>query len=150
MATKTQPESAVATFLAGRWEEGAKKMAALVEALPEDRLEWTAASGARSYGGVLRHVAFWNRYIADSLRGKAADDSSNELPAAEYATKVKVLAAVEETSREVVAALRERPKSADQNTLELAVAFLEHNAEHYGQLAVYARLLGIVPPSSRG
>ena len=33
---------------------------------------------------------------------------------------------------------------------ELLVSFIEHNCEHYGQLVVYARLSGIVPPASRG
>jgi len=28
------------------------------------------------------------------------------------------------------------------------MTFVEHTAEHYGQLAVYGRLIGIVPPAS--
>jgi uncharacterized damage-inducible protein DinB len=32
---------------------------------------------------------------------------------------------------------------------EMLVTFIEHNSEHYGQLVVYARLNGIVPPASR-
>jgi len=35
-------------------------------------------------------------------------------------------------------------------TVETLVAFIEHNCEHYGQLAVYARMNKIVPPASRG
>ena len=48
-----------------------------------------------------------------------------------------------------MAALRAQPVSANGKTLELILTFLEHNSEHYGQLAVYARLMGIVPPASR-
>jgi uncharacterized damage-inducible protein DinB len=36
------------------------------------------------------------------------------------------------------------------DTTELMISFIEHNCEHYGQLVVYARLQGIVPPASRG
>ena len=49
-----------------------------------------------------------------------------------------------------MAALRAQPVSANGKMLELILTFLEHNSEHYGQLAVYARLMGIVPPASRG
>lgn len=150
MATKTQQESALARLLADRWEQSAKKMAELAETFPEGNLEWTPVDGVRSYGGVLRHVAFWNRYLADRLNGKQADDTLNELPVTEYPTKAKLLEALRRTSQDVAAALRVQPVSADGKTLELAVTFIEHNSEHYGQLAVYARLMGIVPPASRG
>jgi hypothetical protein len=33
--------------------------------------------------------------------------------------------------------------------VDTVVSYLGHNAEHYGQLAVYLRLDGIVPPASR-
>lgn len=32
---------------------------------------------------------------------------------------------------------------------DAAYSFIEHSAEHYGQLVVYYRLAGIVPPESR-
>ena len=150
MATKTQQESAVAKLLADQWEQNAKKIAELARALPEGKLEWTPTAGVRSYGGVLRHVAFWNRYVADRLNRAHADDTMNELPIAEYSTKAQVLDALDRTSRRVAAALRAQPVSPEEETLELAVTFLAHNAEHYGQLAVYARLMGLVPPASRG
>jgi uncharacterized damage-inducible protein DinB len=149
MATTHQQESTLASFLADRWEQGVKKLAEVAQALPENKLEWTPVAGVRSYGGVLRHVAFWNQYVADSLNGKQANDTLNELPATEYPTKATALEALRRTSQDVVAALRAQPASANGKTLELVLTFLEHNSEHYGQLAVYARLMGIVPPASR-
>lgn len=149
METKPQQESTQASLLADRWGQSVKKLAELAGPFPADRLEWTPAAGVRSYGGVLRHVAFWNGYVADCLNGQQADDSLNELPVAEYPTKAKVLEALLRTSRDVVEALQSRPASVDRKTLELVVTFIEHNAEHYGQLVVYARLIGLVPPASR-
>jgi len=149
MATKLQQAPALAGRLAERFEQGVKKMAELAGTLPESRLEWTPAEGARSYGGVLRHVAFWNRYLAGRLEGGQPDDSANELPAAGCPTRAAAVEALLKTGEEVVAALRARPAAAEQETLELAVPFIEHNAEHYGQLAAYARLMGVVPPASR-
>jgi len=150
MTTKSQQESTLTSYLADRWEQATKKLADLVEALPENKLEWTPVDGVRSYGGVLRHLAFWNQYVLDCLNGKQADDSLNEFPVAKYPTKAKVLEAWFRNSRDIVAALRARPVLPDRKTLELAVTFLEHNSEHYGQLAVYARLMGVIPPASRG
>jgi uncharacterized damage-inducible protein DinB len=37
----------------------------------------------------------------------------------------------------------------DLKTIEMLATFIEHTTEHYGQLVVYARLNGIVPPASR-
>ena len=32
---------------------------------------------------------------------------------------------------------------------DMAYGFIEHSGEHYGQLVVYYRLSGLVPPESR-
>ena len=44
---------------------------------------------------------------------------------------------------------RARDAAAGADLVELYVSFLAHTAEHYGQLAVCARLAGVVPPASR-
>jgi hypothetical protein len=42
-----------------------------------------------------------------------------------------------------------RPKTLDLKRLDLSTTFIEHTGEHYGHLAVYYRLNGLVPPESR-
>ncbi len=74
-------------------------------------------TGLRSCGAVLRHVAFWNEYVANCLQ--EADETSNELPVAKYARKADVLEALDRSSQEVAAALRDRRTSLDSKTLEL-------------------------------
>ena len=78
------------------------------------------------------------------MSGKQADDTSNEVPLADYPTKALMIQALERSSREAVAAF-----TPDLKRIELMMAFIEHTGEHYGQLAVYSRLAGIVPPASR-
>jgi uncharacterized damage-inducible protein DinB len=146
----TQELKTLEGFLMERWEQATGKMEALAAELPEDRWEWRPCADMRTCGEVLRHVAFWNQYAADSLRGKEANDSLNELPAADYPTKARVLEAVRRSASEVSAALGERHAGDHLKTAELILPFLEHASEHYGQLAVYARLLNMVPPASRG
>ena len=58
-------------------------------------------------------------------------------------------AASAEISVKAASPLSERPGPLDAKAAELVMTFVEHTSEHYGQLAVYARLNGIVPPVSR-
>ena len=137
-------------MLIGHWEQSGRKLADLAEAFPAEKLESAPAKGVRTAGDVLRHIAFWNRYVAGTARGSKVDGDANELPKAEYATKARILDALRSSTADVVAALREREEGLDPATAAMAVSFLEHTSEHYGQLAAYARLNGIVPPVSRG
>lgn len=149
MATSTVRTSTVSTVLINRWEQVGKKIDSLAEAFPEKKYDWKPADSTRTFAEVLRHVAFWNQFVADSARGKKADDSANELPAAKYSTKARIIDALKQSSADVVAALKENHGALEPQTAELIVTFLEHTSEHYGQLVVYARMNGIVPPASR-
>jgi uncharacterized damage-inducible protein DinB len=149
MTAKVQPEEALTSLLITRWEQGSRKVTDLAEAFPAKELESRPLSAVRTFGEVLRHIAFWNLYVADSLRGKQTNDTSNELPLADFPTKEKILEELKKSSEDVATALRERPSSRDLKAAELILTFTEHTSEHYGQLAVYARLVGIVPPTSR-
>jgi uncharacterized damage-inducible protein DinB len=150
MAAKAEQRNALTTLLADRWEQVSRKIESLAEILPEDGIEKAPVNGIRTYGAVLRHVAFWNQYVADCLNGKTSDDTSNELPLAQYSTKTSAFGALQRSSAAVSVALRGRKASLEPKTTELIVTFLEHTSEHYGQLAVYSRLMGIVPVTSRG
>ena len=138
----------MATTVIGRWEQAGAKLTALGEEFPADAYESALVDGIRTVGDVLRHVAFWNIYVGDVMRGKNADDSGNELPKAEYADKKSVLEALGRSVTDSAQALKERA-AWDAKTIETVLSFLEHTSEHYGQLVVYARMKGIVPPASR-
>ena len=148
MAARAQDE-ALANLLAERWEQISRKIAELAEEVPVEKFESTPIAGARTVGEVLRHVAFWNQYVADSLRGKSANDTANELPLAEYPKKANVLEALRRSAEHVAKALRNSQSAPNLKTAELVVPFVEHTAEHYGQLVACCRLMGIVPPVSR-
>jgi len=150
MTAKAEQGNALTTLLADRWERVSRKIESLADILPEDGIEHAPVNGIRTYGAVLRHVAFCNQYVANRLSGKTTDDTSDELPLAQYSTKASALAALQRSSAAVGAALRGRKTSLDPKTSELIVTFLEHTSEHYGQLVVYSRLMGFVPVTSRG
>jgi len=146
---EAQAVEALTGLLTARWEQGSRKVMELAEAFPAEELESHPLTAVRSFGEVLRHIAFWNLYVADSLRGKQTNDADNELSLADFPTKEKILEELKKSSEDVATALRERPSAHDLKAAELILTFIEHTSEHYGQLAVYARLIGIVPPTTR-
>jgi uncharacterized damage-inducible protein DinB len=149
VTAKTQKEDALTTLLVERWEQVSRKVAELAEEFPEAKFESQPVAGLRTCGEVVRHVAFWNRFVADSLRGMKADDTANELPLADFPTKASVLEEQRRSSRDVAEALGDCQATLDPKTVGLVITFVEHTSEHYGQLVVYSRLMGIVPPASR-
>jgi uncharacterized damage-inducible protein DinB len=147
--TSTSSQEISAAMLAKHWQQSALKLVTLAEAFPEAKYEVNFADGVRTVGDVLRHVAFWNAYLADSIRGQKADDAANELAKSEYATKARVMDALKRSATDAGAAIAER-SALPEEAAELVLGFIEHTSEHYGQLVVYARMSGIVPPASVG
>lgn len=149
MSTKATTEHTMSVVLIGRWEQVSRKFADLAGEVPEEKFEWAPVAGLRTCDEVVRHVAFWNQYVSASLLGQETNDSANQLSAAEYPTQKKVLGALCDSAMGVATALRKHHPELTPKTLELLMTFLEHTSEHYGQLVVYARVMGIIPPTSR-
>ena len=134
-------------LLTARWTEIGDKVVKLADAVPASAYERRPADDVRTFAEQLRHLAFWNLYARDVLRGGSPDGDANELPRAAYPDKPAVLGALRESFDGVVAELARRD-DIGASDVDTAVSFLEHAGEHYGQLAVYARLAGVVPPAS--
>jgi len=138
----------VSTTLVGHWEQVCLKLEALAEEFPAEKFGDRPADGVRNLAELLRHIAFWNHHVADKARGKQPNDSDNELPKEKFSTKSEILPALKRSASTSTAALKANPcLSIDLS--DMVISFIEHNCEHYGQLVVYARLQGIVPPASR-
>jgi len=139
----------VVRTLAARWAEVGEKVVRLAEAVPEGAYERRPAPDVRTFDEQLRHLAFWNVYARDTLRGGSPDGDANELPRSAYPTRDAVLGALRESFADVGTELARLDADAGAGDVDTAVSFLEHAGEHYGQLVVYARLAGVVPPASR-
>ena len=149
-AQTAKPDPTVRDVLLRQWSDIGEKVVKLAEEFPEDKYEFRPVAGVRTFADNLRHVAFWNGYVARSARGEKADTKANELPKAEYATKAKIVAALKSSLAEATAQLKNGAVTPSAKLLDLWVSFTEHSGEHYGQMVVYYRLNGIVPPASRG
>jgi len=144
------PEQTTRDVLLKQWTDISEKVVQLAEEFPEDKYDFRPVSGVRTFGDQLRHVAFWNGYVAKTARGEKADTKLNELPKAEYPTKAAVVKALKGSLAEATTLLKQGPATPSAKLTNLWVSFTEHSGEHYGQLVVYYRLNGIVPPASRG
>ena len=150
MTTKAiQPET-LSSKQMDQWEQVGQKLLTLAEEIPESKFEYPPVQGVRTPAEVLRHVAFWNQYVADRARGKNGDDAANELPKDKFSTKKQILNALKRSTAEALTASKERESGLTSDIAEMLMTFIEHNCEHYGQLVVYARMNGIVLPASRG
>ncbi|HEY9450650.1 MAG TPA: DinB family protein [Gemmatimonadaceae bacterium] len=142
----------MSNVLETRWSEIGDKIMGLAESVPEESYDYRPVPEVRSFAEQLRHVAFWNDYLRDTLRGDDANGEANEISAEDYPTRAEILPALRESFAEVREQLAKGDgkggASAGSKELDLAVSYIEHVGEHYGQLVVYARLCGVIPPAS--
>jgi uncharacterized damage-inducible protein DinB len=150
LTAQTIQTDALSAAVIRHWEQVGNKLFTLAEAFPGEKYDTVPLEGIRTLADVLRHVAFWNLHVAALARGQKADETANELSKAKYSDKARLLAALARSTADAAAALQGHAGGLDPETVELVVTFIEHSSEHYGQLVVYARLSGIVPPASRG
>jgi hypothetical protein len=142
----------MSTVLETRWTEIGDKLVALAESIPEESYGYRPLPEVRTVAEQLRHVAYWNDYVCDKLRGGSPEGDANEISPTEYPGKGEILPALHESFEGVRAELAKgdgkAASSATAEWLDLAVVYIGHVSEHYGQLVVYARLCGVTPPAS--
>jgi uncharacterized damage-inducible protein DinB len=142
----------MSNVLEARWTDIGDKIVALAESVPEESYDYRPVPEVRTFAEQLRHVAFWNDYLRDTLRGDSPNGEANELSPAEYPGRTEILRALRESIEgvraELVRAKGKRIADTDEKRLDLVVGYIDHVSEHYGQLVVYARLCGVIPPAS--
>ena len=119
---------------------------------PENKYDFKPTPEVRSFGEVLLHVMAGNQYGAKVANGVAGANWGKEEEAIEAMKmhgKAQIVAAFEKAANDTAAGLKAMPPESFTKTLAPWPSILEHNGEHYGQLVVYYRLNGLVPPASR-
>ena len=142
------------------WNDIGRKLIAMAEDFPEEKYEFKPNPAQRSFAEQLLHAAGANYFFTNLARGEkppAEEDPKRD----QYKTKADVVAFVKKSFADGAAAISERgdsgmtalvtdPDSHQQVRIaDLAYGFIEHCGEHYGQLVVYYRAAGLVPPASR-
>jgi uncharacterized damage-inducible protein DinB len=143
-----------------QWNDIGRKLIAMAEDFPEDKYDFKPTPGQRSFAEGLLHMAGANYFVINLANGQkppAEEDPKRD----QYKTKADVVAFVKKSFADGAAAIKAKgdkgindlvvdPFAHEQMRIyDLAYGFMEHCGEHYGQLAVYYRVAGLVPPESR-
>lgn len=145
------------------WAEMEQSFIALADAMPEDKWGFKPSQGefkdVRTFGEQVKHVACANEAWAKKLRGDkppARCDLGGPNPAK---SKAEIMAYLKDSFQMMDAGIAATeannllqplhgPYGGDNRLAVLDYA-LWHASDHYGQLVVYLRMNGIVPPASR-
>jgi uncharacterized damage-inducible protein DinB len=138
------------------WTELKPVMMAIATAMPEEKFTYKSTPAQRDYGQQIMHVATGNMAYLRFFGGKAAAPALNR----NATSKAEILQALAASFDFGEALIREQ---SDQSMLQIVqtnqflgpsskarvISFLiGHTWDIYGQMAVYLRLNGIVPPRS--
>ncbi len=136
------------------------------EAMPEDKFDFAPTSGefksVRTFAQQIKHVAAVNYELGGALlEQKPPIDVAEEEGPASIASKADVLKFLKDSfayvhkaiatidEKNLVGTVKSPFGEARVTRLGLAAAVGSHGYDHYGQLAIYLRMNGIVPPASR-
>lgn len=120
---------------------------AMAKDFPAEKYEYRPTPEVRTFREVMIHIMGGAIFASKFLKVEGAQ--WDEMDVAKYKTKADVVALVEKTIADCKARLKEIDDERWAKTLAPWPAVIEHSAEHFGQLVVYYRLNGLVPPESR-
>jgi uncharacterized damage-inducible protein DinB len=157
------PAAPTITTLAGDvqadWAIHKELLVNAADAMPDDKFGYKPTPAQRSYGEQIMHVVQANQFVAGRLGGKTPAPAIN----LKATTKAEVMTALRQSMDYLEVVLKE---FTDQQLNERVAAggfmgpsasrlraiywSMQHTLDIYGQMVVYLRLNGIVPPASRG
>lgn len=161
--TKTLPapkpaESPSKTLL-DAWNDIGRKLTAMAEDFPEDKYDFKPNPAQRSFAEQVLHAAGANYFFINPAKGLKPPEGN--VKRSDFKTKADVVAYVRKSFAEGAELIQ---KKGDPGMSDLLVdpfanqqarfsdeawGLIEHSGEHYGQLVVYYRAAGLIPPESR-
>jgi DinB superfamily len=140
------------------WNEIGNKLIAIAEDMPEDKYDYKPHPDSRTWVAQLLHVSASMYYFTDPALGQKPrypDDPKRD----NLKTKAEIVAFVKKCVQDGADAIKSKGDAGLEQTVDLggqmyrlndlAYGLIEHSGEHYGQLVVYYRINGMVPPESR-
>ena len=154
-----KPPSSPSQTLLDDWNEVGRKLIAMAEDFPEDKYDFKPNPVQRSFAEQLLHAAGGNYYFINPVKGVKIP--TGDPSRADFKTKAAVVEYVKKSYADGAELIKSKGDAgmselyvdpfANQQARfsDLAWGFVEHGGEHYGQLVVYYRAAGLVPPESR-
>jgi len=171
-AEMSKKETVASALLRGiQFQEYELRSAA--EAMPEEKYSYRPAEGKfkdekpefgpaeiRTFAEQVKHVACANFGFAAELDGQKPPDACDKGGPSPARTKKELLiylrdsfASIRKSLSAITAQIMyepiEGPYAGPNTRLGLATVVIWHCADHYGQMTLYLRQNGIVPPASR-
>jgi uncharacterized damage-inducible protein DinB len=155
-----KPADSPSKVVLDSWNDVGRKLTAMAEDFPEDKYDMKPTPAQRSFAEQLLHASAANYYFTNIALGQkppAGDDPKRD----QYKTKADVVAYVKKSFADGAAAIKLKGDAGMSEMIvdpfghqqvrisDWAYGFVEHGGEHYGQLVVYYRIAGLVPPESR-
>ena len=167
-AATPNPAASPSAALLKQWNEIGRKLVAMSEDFPENKYEFKAAPTAATFSGRLIHAAAANYFFTNVALGQKLPPEEDP-PRAQFKDKAAVVAYVRKSFDDGAAAISAKgdkgilelvvdpfgfddPAHAGKSQIrliDLARNLIEHSGEVYGQLSVYYRVAGMIPPESR-
>jgi uncharacterized damage-inducible protein DinB len=155
-----RPAPSTSQVVLSQWNEIGRKLIAMAEDFPEDKYDFKPTPVQRTFAEQLLHATSSMYYFTDPATGQkpryAEDPKRDSLK-----TKAQIVAFTKKSVEDGAAVIKSKgdkgmsesiadPETKQQETIaDLAYSIIEHSGEHYGQLVVYYRVAGLVPPESR-
>ena len=150
------------------WNEIGRKLIAMAEDFPEAKYDFKAAPTTGTFAQRLIHAAAANYYFTNLAMGQKPP-TEEDPPRAGFKNKAAIVAYVKKSFADGAAAIKSKgdkgiseavvdpfaqdnPNQAGKDMIrliDLGHGIDEHSGEVYGQLSVYYRVAGLIPPESR-
>ena len=145
------------------WNGTGNKLVAMAKDFPEDKYDFKVQKDQRTFALNLLHAAALDFVLIRRVSGSnvGPDFGTGDNPARDqFKTKADVVKFVEEAVADGAQVIQQQGDAGLDNTTKffgnrlahnsyIWTFAIEHSAEHYGQLVVYYRANGLVPPDSR-
>ena len=158
--SEPKPPDPPSKVVVDSWNDIGRKLIAMAEDFPEDKYDFKPTPAQRSFAEQLLHAAGANYYFTNPVLGQKPPAEEDMKPG-KFKTKAEIVAFVKKAFADGAAAIKAKGDKGLNDTIvdpfanqqvrviDYAYGFIEHSGEHYGQLVVYYRLAGLVPPESR-
>ena len=156
-----KPAASASEAVLEQWNDIGRKLVAIAEDLPEDKYDYKPNPDSRTFRAVLLHVSASMYYFTDMAQGKKARYPDDPKPEdLKISSKADLTAFVKQCVKDGADLIKAKGDKGLSETVnigaprlyrfdELAYGLIEHSGEHYGNLVVYYRANGMVPPESR-
>jgi uncharacterized damage-inducible protein DinB len=140
-----------------------KSFVGLADAMPADKYGFKPTNGAfkdvRTFAEQVKHVACANFAFYNEIEKKTPPEGCETGGPSPAKTKAELMAYLRESFAYAGRVLKtltpanamepvSGPYGGDSTRLGIATLSIWHASDHYGQLVVYLRMNGIVPPAS--